>query len=307
MENAGDIGNPIMLGSGAELTQNANGTFSYDPNGAFESLKVAPGVPNEDTDTFDYTLIDSDGATDTATVTVTITGVNDPPLAQDDMFTTPQDTAIMMADVMANNGNGADQDPEGDTTTVTQVNGAGFVSGIAFALPSGAMLNIQTNGIFSYDPNTLTTPPPAGGSVNDSFTYQLCDPSVACDTATVTIQVDSSVAAVPPVAQNDSYASFFADTNQTIAAGAGLFVDNGSGADTLGTPAATLTSFGGGSLGGAVTDNAAGASVAFANGTLTVNADGSWSLTGQPFTAGTFHLRLSIDQCRWHFRCHRDT
>ena len=91
----------------------------------------------------------------------------------------------------------------------------------------------------------------------------------------------------PPTALDDGY-SFLANANQNIAAGVGLFADNGSGADALGSPAATLTNFGGGSLGGAVTDNASGASVALASGTLTVNADGSWSLTGQPFTPGTY-------------------
>ena len=90
----------------------------------------------------------------------------------------------------------------------------------------------------------------------------------------------------PPVAQDDSY-SFAADTNQNVAA-PGLFNDNGSGADTLGVPAATLANFGGGSLGGAITDNAAGAVVALAGGSLQVNANGSWSLTGQPFTPGTY-------------------
>lgn len=98
----------------------------------------------------------------------------------------------------------------------------------------------------------------------------------------------------PPVAQDDSY-SFSESADQNVPAGTGLFADNGSGADILGAPAATLTFFGAGSLGGAITDNSAGASVSLAGGTLTVNADGSWSLTGQPFTPGTytFDYRLS--------------
>ena len=47
-----------------------------------------------------------------------------------------------------------------------------------------------------------------------------------------------------------------------------LFSDNGFGPDDLGNPTATLTSFGGGDLGGAVTDNTAGAIVALGGGTL---------------------------------------
>src|SRR5205807_1780844 len=62
-----------------------------------------------------------------------------------------------------------------------------------------------------------------------------------------------------------------------------------------GFPAATLTKFGGGSLGGSVTDNNAGASVVLtgSGGTLTVNADGSLALTA-PTTAGTYTFLSGI-------------
>jgi len=55
------------------------------------------------------------------------------------------------------------------------------------------------------------------------------------------------------------------------------------GNDSLGSPAASITSFGGGDLGGAVTDNAAGSSVALAGGTLTVGSDGSITLVNAIF------------------------
>jgi VCBS repeat-containing protein len=54
------------------LVDNGDGTFSYDPDGQFDAL----GKGDEATDTFTYTI--SDGVlTDTATVTITITGIND--------------------------------------------------------------------------------------------------------------------------------------------------------------------------------------------------------------------------------------
>jgi len=55
------------------VTNNGDGTFDYDPNGQFESL--APGETA--IDTFMYTISDSNGGTDIATVTITITGVQD--------------------------------------------------------------------------------------------------------------------------------------------------------------------------------------------------------------------------------------
>ena len=71
--NAGDVNSSILLPSGALLTVNADGTFSYDPNHAFDKLP-APGSGASNvtaTDTFTYAV----GAA-SATVTVTVTGVD---------------------------------------------------------------------------------------------------------------------------------------------------------------------------------------------------------------------------------------
>ncbi|MDF1754813.1 MAG: autotransporter-associated beta strand repeat-containing protein [Verrucomicrobiales bacterium] len=72
------------------LVDAANGIINYDPNGQFESL--APGETA--TDTFTYTIVDDNGATDTATVTVTINGQNDAPTASGDTYTTDEDTVL---------------------------------------------------------------------------------------------------------------------------------------------------------------------------------------------------------------------
>ena len=60
-------------GTQGVVTNNGNGTFNYDPNGAFNSLNAG----ETDTDSFSYTISDGNGGFDTATVTVTIEGVND--------------------------------------------------------------------------------------------------------------------------------------------------------------------------------------------------------------------------------------
>jgi Ca2+-binding RTX toxin-like protein len=64
----------VTLASGALLTLNADGTFSYDPNGKFDDLPaVGSGATNLTAqDSFAYTL-DGGG---TALVTVTVTGVD---------------------------------------------------------------------------------------------------------------------------------------------------------------------------------------------------------------------------------------
>ncbi|CAN7457392.1 DUF4082 domain-containing protein [Phenylobacterium sp. LjRoot219] len=68
---AASVGTSVLLASGARLTLNASGTFSYDPNGAFNALNTGQTA----TDSFTYTV--SDGAlTASATSTVTINGVS---------------------------------------------------------------------------------------------------------------------------------------------------------------------------------------------------------------------------------------
>ena len=69
-------------GSGGAVSLNGDGDVVYDPNGAFDYLQVGETA----TDSFTYTV--SDGAlSDTATVTVTIEGVNDAPEAASDVYT----------------------------------------------------------------------------------------------------------------------------------------------------------------------------------------------------------------------------
>jgi len=96
--------------------------------------------------------------------------------------------------------------------------------------------------------------------------------------------------AFPPTAAADGYSANVATTLNVAAAG-GLLAN-----DTLGVPAGAIASYGGGSLGGAVTDHAAGATTSFgAGGSLTVNADGSLAFTPAAGFTGhfTFDYRLS--------------
>jgi len=70
---AANVGNQIILASGARLILNPDGSFSYDPNGKFNSLvPVESGAANVFAiDSFTYTL---NGA-DTATVTIGLNGI----------------------------------------------------------------------------------------------------------------------------------------------------------------------------------------------------------------------------------------
>jgi T1SS-143 domain-containing protein len=73
--SAAGVGTQIALASGALLTLQADGTFAYDQNGAFDHL----GGADTGADSFTYTVVDGQGGTATATATVTIDGGNDAP------------------------------------------------------------------------------------------------------------------------------------------------------------------------------------------------------------------------------------
>jgi VCBS repeat-containing protein len=64
-------------GTKGSVTNNKDGTFSYNPNGKFESLAAG----QQTTDSFTYTVNDGNGGVVTKTATVTVTGVNDAPTA----------------------------------------------------------------------------------------------------------------------------------------------------------------------------------------------------------------------------------
>ena len=70
------VGTPTVLPSGAILTLNGDGSFSYDTNGVFGWLKTGEST----TDSFNYSVADGNGDWDTATVTVTIDGADDVPV-----------------------------------------------------------------------------------------------------------------------------------------------------------------------------------------------------------------------------------
>jgi VCBS repeat-containing protein len=173
-----NVNNQFALASGALLTVNSNGTFDYDPNGQFESLAVGSNT----LDSFNYTISDGIGGSDSATVSITIDGLNDPVFAFDDSVSTNEDT-LLNADVFADNGSGADFDIDGDSFFVSEVNGIAANVGSEIALSSGALLTLDSNGSFSYDPDNNIN-----GS--DSFTYKISDGNGSTSTATVNITVD---------------------------------------------------------------------------------------------------------------------
>jgi len=183
---------------GAVVLVGGDGSFSYDPTGALALQQLAQGEIA--IDSFSYTIADLAGETSTATVEIVLTGVNDAPVSAGDENATGEDHAVS-GNVLAND---ADVD-NGDSFSVSAVNGLAGNIGTAVELASGALLTVNADGSYSYDPNGSFEFLGVGKSAFDSFTYVVTDSHGATsDTATVDLTVtgvnDAPVAVVDEIA-----------------------------------------------------------------------------------------------------------
>ena len=167
------------------VTQGSNGTVTN--NGT--DVVYTPDADYCGDDSFTYTVSDGNGGSDTAMVSVTVTCVNDAPVANDDSAATDEDTAVTI-DVLAN-----DSDVEGDGLTAVLDTG-----------PSNGSLTLNADGSFTYTPDV-------NFNGTDSFTYHANDGALDSNVATVQITINPVNDA--PVALDDS-ASTDEDSPVTI-------------------------------------------------------------------------------------------
>ncbi|WP_415686423.1 Ig-like domain-containing protein [Gillisia hiemivivida] len=153
--------------SNGTVVINENGTITYTPNDNFIG-----------SDSFEYTISDGNGGTDTATVTITVNPINDAPIANDDVAEVDEDNPVTIS-VLDN-----DSDVDGDDLTVIDTTN-----------PDNGTVVINENGTITYTPND-------NFNGSDSFEYTISDGNGGTDTATVTITVnpvDDSPPAPPTV------------------------------------------------------------------------------------------------------------
>ncbi|HZW24918.1 MAG TPA: putative Ig domain-containing protein [Gallionella sp.] len=201
--------------SGAAVSL-VNGAVQYDPSTSsgqanstlFQSLVQGQTA----TDTFSYTVSDLAGATSTATVTMTVTGVNDGPVTADDTAAVQEDTILVAT------GNVLANDSDIDQGAVLVVANAGVFTG------QYGQLTLAADGSYSYaldNASSAVQSLAAGQVVTEAFAYEATDgiastpstlsvsiagandgPVTANDTASV--QEDASVTASGNVLANDS-------------------------------------------------------------------------------------------------------
>ncbi|MGV0908496.1 Ig-like domain-containing protein [Martelella sp. FOR1707] len=138
----------------------SNGTVTVNPDGSYE---YTPDPDYNGPDSFTVTVDDGNGGTDTVTVDVTVTPVNDPPVGTGDVVETPEDTPVT--------GSVTGTDVDGDDLTFTLEDG-----------PSNGTVTVNPDGSYEYTPNENYNGP-------DSFTVTVDDGNGGTDTVTVDVTV----------------------------------------------------------------------------------------------------------------------
>src|SRR5207245_725233 len=181
------------------------------PINADGSLVYMPALNFNGTDSFTYKASDGQAQSGVATVTITVTPLNDAPVAaNDDTYTTPEDTQLTVSapGVLAN-----DSDVDGDP-----------LSAILVSNPTHGTLTLNSDGSFSYMPAL-------NFNGTDSFTYKASDGQAQSGVATVTITVTPVNDA--PVAVNDDSFTTAEDTQTPVTAPAVMPTDSDVDADPL--------------------------------------------------------------------------
>ncbi len=151
---------PVSGPDNGNVSLNANGTFTYTPNGDYFGA-----------DSFIYEVCDNGTPSECsqASVQFTINPINDKPIAADDNFNTNEDITL------AGSLNATDVDDTDlvfNTTPVSDVN--------------NGTLNINVDGSFEYTPDN-------DFNGVDVFQFAVCDDGTPalCDTASITINVNA--------------------------------------------------------------------------------------------------------------------
>ena len=251
-------GDPLTA---ALISGPAHGTLALNSTGAFT---YTPTAGYRGADSFTYRANDGSANSNAATVSLNVAAVNHAPVAVNDTATASEDAPLTVAaaGVLAN-----DTDSDGNTLNVSSV--AGGTVGTQFALASGALLTLNANGSYIYNPNGKFEALRPGQTATDSFSYTASDGALNSNAATATITIQG--ANERPAAVADTYNGVFGNTPITYAAAQGVLAND---SDPDGSAAAlTVTQVNGTAIGG---------SIAVTGGTVTMSANGAF--TFQPTT-----------------------
>ena len=217
---------------------------------------------------FDYDMTDGNGGTDSASVTVDVTCLNEDPVANGDSVTVSEDTPTdVTAELLAN-----DTDPNGDALSVSDVSNA-----------AGGTVDL-TAGVVTFTPAADVCGDDAGG-----FDYDVSDGNGGSDSASVIVDVTCENDA--PDAENDT-----------------VTVDEDTGTDVTSQLLANDSDVDGDSLSITDVSNATGGTVDLTAGVVTFtptadlcgDGEGGFDYDFSDGNGGTASASVTVDITCWN-------
>jgi VCBS repeat-containing protein len=290
---AGGLGN--LVGNYGTLTLNADGSYSYQVNNSNANvIALNPNSPLPLKDYFTYNVTDQDGgvSNNNTTITINITGINNPPVAVDDVKSILANQLITNGQAIIGGvpGDNADSDP--DLPDANKLTVCGVEAGIKTAVGNAGVgvpiigtygtLTLAANGSYTYTPNAAAAALALGTSRTDTFAYCLQDPAGAKDVGLITINLTG--VNEPPTANPERLQLNKASPPKSGNAITGLLPGELTDTDPDRTPnpdILTVQGVGVGTLAGTLVGGV-NTPIVGAYGTLVLMADGSYTYTLDP-------------------------
>ncbi|MEL6678390.1 MAG: Ig-like domain-containing protein, partial [Pseudomonadota bacterium] len=250
-------------GKTGTLTVNADGTFTFVPSDDFQTL----GNRQSETLTFTYVGEDGLGGSDEATALITVFGLNDAPIVEDQLSIGNEDSA----EITGNALDGA-FDIEGDALTVQSTSLGAVGEAIEVTLDSGktGTLTVNADGSYSFVPSADFQTMNVGDEESFSFTATVSDGNGGTDVGEITVVIEGRNDA--PVALDDAVA-LDQDAAGDGASVIGNVLPNDSDIDV--GAMLSVSSVSGNAPGDVLPISAVGTDGKTYNGTVSIAADGS--------------------------------
>ncbi|MNF29963.1 hypothetical protein D3C84_106810 [compost metagenome] len=298
---AGTLGSQLR-GNYGWLTLNGDGSYTYVIDNSLAAVQALRLSSHTLTDSFGYTMQDANGATSQASVTITIQGANDAPVATADTATAIEagglNNGLLGTDPTGNLlTNDTDPDRNGEQLTVTGVS-TGATSGVIGSGLNGlyGTLTLNADGSYRYvldNANAAVQRLLPGETLTEQFDYQITDLGGLVSAQTLTISIQGRNDTPVAVADNGTAVEAGGVNNSTLGSNAtgnvlGNDTDPESGNPDERKTVSTVRT-------GAGTAGTLGSQLRGNYGWLTLNGDGSYTYVIDNSLAAVQALRTSAD------------
>jgi CshA-type fibril repeat protein len=263
------VGQTASISGVGSITINTDGSYTFTPtanyNGALPLIE--------------YTATDANGGMDVGALNITVTPVNDAPIAVDDIKTTNENTTAS-GNVLTDGTDDSDVDGNSLTITEFKIGAVSYNPGSPVSIPGVGTILVTSSGSYTFTPTAGYT-----GSV-PGIDYKISDGNGGSDTGTLSITVNNVNDA--PLATDDIVTMLQGGT------ATGSVLTNDTDVDPGTTLSVTQFSY---TINGTTYTQTAGPGVVTLTGigTIIVNTTGAYTFTPSGSYTGTVpHITYTI-------------